>query len=340
MTFSEAVEPRFATVSVTDPQANQETDGRPAALRDRPEHARHPAEAEPPAGLVPRLLARDLGRRAPGQGRVHVRRRPEPRPGAAVRHPLADRERGHARPPDRRAGSRYLTAMCAIGLLLLRALLVRDVPRRVPGASLRSLTVAFWISIGAALIATPIYDVMSTAKFAQRSAFDLGDVVPLLTSSHFGTRAARLRDRPRAARDRGRRSPSGWTHPKRRERSVARSAGADRRADRGGRALFVPGFAGHAAQTNPRWLSIGLDWLHLLAGSFWIGGLVGLLVLGLEARRAEGAGADDRRAALLPARLRERDRAGRVRHRLGAPALPHARLALGHLVRQGARSSS
>jgi copper transport protein len=29
MTFSEAVEPRFATVSVTDPQANQQTSGAP-----------------------------------------------------------------------------------------------------------------------------------------------------------------------------------------------------------------------------------------------------------------------------------------------------------------------
>src|SRR5262249_13406428 len=80
----------------------------------------------------------------------------------------------------------YLTAMCAIGLLPWRPLLVRALPRRVPGASLRSLTIAFWISIGAALVATPIYDVMSTAKFAERSAFDLGNVVPLLTSSHFG----------------------------------------------------------------------------------------------------------------------------------------------------------
>ena len=36
MTFSEAVEPRFATVSVTDPQANQETTGRPARAETDP----------------------------------------------------------------------------------------------------------------------------------------------------------------------------------------------------------------------------------------------------------------------------------------------------------------
>src|SRR6185295_17225324 len=35
----------------------------------------------------------------------------------------------------------------------------------------------------------------------------------------------------------------------------------------------------HAAQTSPRGLSVALDWLHLVAGSLWIGGLIGLLVL-------------------------------------------------------------
>ena len=43
--------------------------------------------------------------------------------------------------------------------------------------------------------------------------------------------------------------------------------------------LVVPGAAGHAAQTAPRGLSLFLDWAHLLTGSLWIGGLVGVLVL-------------------------------------------------------------
>src|SRR5258705_1317796 len=43
--------------------------------------------------------------------------------------------------------------------------------------------------------------------------------------------------------------------------------------------LLVPGVAGHAAQTAPRALALTLDWLHLVAGSLWIGGLTGLLVL-------------------------------------------------------------
>jgi copper transport protein len=43
--------------------------------------------------------------------------------------------------------------------------------------------------------------------------------------------------------------------------------------------LSVPGAAGHAAQTTPRPLALTLDWLHLLSGSVWLGGLLGLLVL-------------------------------------------------------------
>ena len=43
--------------------------------------------------------------------------------------------------------------------------------------------------------------------------------------------------------------------------------------------LLAPGAAGHAAQTSPRRLALALDWLHLVAGSLWLGGLIGLIVL-------------------------------------------------------------
>ena len=43
--------------------------------------------------------------------------------------------------------------------------------------------------------------------------------------------------------------------------------------------LVVPGAAGHAAQTSPRGLAVALDWLHVGAGSLWLGGLAGLIVL-------------------------------------------------------------
>ncbi|MBV9002795.1 MAG: FixH family protein, partial [Solirubrobacterales bacterium] len=46
-----------------------------------------------------------------------------------------------------------------------------------------------------------------------------------------------------------------------------------------GAVLIVPGAAGHAAQTSPRGLTLLFDGLHLAAGSVWLGGLVGVLVL-------------------------------------------------------------
>ncbi len=53
---------------------------------------------DPLPGLVPRVVARHLGGRAPGPRRVHVRRRAESRAAAAVRHPVTRRERSDAEP--------------------------------------------------------------------------------------------------------------------------------------------------------------------------------------------------------------------------------------------------
>src|SRR4029079_8115748 len=42
---------------------------------------------------------------------------------------------------------------------------------------------------------------------------------------------------------------------------------------------------------SPRGVAVGLDWLHLAAGSVWVGGLIGLLVLWASlpaARRTAG----------------------------------------------------
>ena len=43
--------------------------------------------------------------------------------------------------------------------------------------------------------------------------------------------------------------------------------------------MLVPGTSGHPGTTSPRGLAIALDAVHLAAGSIWIGGLIGLLVL-------------------------------------------------------------
>ena len=83
LTYSEAVEPRFAIVSVTDAAGKQQTAGRTAAVCIRSEDTRR-SVASPQPGVVPRLLARDLRRRPSGPRRLHLRGRAEPRPGAAV----------------------------------------------------------------------------------------------------------------------------------------------------------------------------------------------------------------------------------------------------------------
>ena len=64
-----------------------------------------PLQPAAAGGLVPRLLAGDLGRRASGPGRLHLRGRSEPRPGAAVRHP-AHRLVGDDAAADRRQAGR------------------------------------------------------------------------------------------------------------------------------------------------------------------------------------------------------------------------------------------
>jgi copper transport protein len=126
---------------------------------------------------------------------------------------------------------------------------------------------------------TPIYDVMSTAKFAQAGVFDLGTVIPLLTSSHFGRSLLDLEIVLALLAVAG--AIAIWLDVgSRKERSTAALLALTGALAAVACALVVPGLAGHAAQTNPVSLSLFLDSVHLAAGSIWLGGLVGLLVLG------------------------------------------------------------
>ena len=67
--------------------------------------------------------------------------------------------------------------------------------------------------------------------------------------------------------------------PQREQRSVAALLALAGALLAAGAALVAPGAGGHAAQADPRGLAMVVDWAHLAAGSIWIGGLVGLLVL-------------------------------------------------------------
>jgi copper transport protein len=276
LTFDEAVEPRFAIVSVTDAYGNQETTGAPHRSPANPDTIAVPVKqlAEGWYLVYWRAISVD-GHPVRGAFTFAI----GPNAGPAPQFPVPTTAETAATP--RLVVARwvaFVSVMGAIGLLALRLAIARPVVRRVAGTSLRAVTIAFTVASAIALIAIPVYTVISTADFALRSAFDLGALFPLLDVSAFGRSylylelvfalfvvaagvAIRL-DRP----DRDRRSVAELLAG---TGAVLAAAGV----------LLMPGLAGHAAQTSPRGVSLLLDWLHLASGSLWVGGLAGLLVL-------------------------------------------------------------
>jgi copper transport protein len=276
MTYSEAVEPRFAVVSITDAAGRRVTAGPPGRSPTNPDTL---VTKLKPIGegwylVYWRVISAD-GHPVRGAFTFAV----GPNPGPAPQFPIPSLSETAATPQLLVARwIVFLSTMSAIGLFFLRALTARPLVRVLRGTSLRALNVALWIALAVALFATPIYVLLATAQFAERSVFDLGALVPLLRSSAFGrgyldleltlalfTLAAAL---------------CMWIdRPERPQRSVAELLALTGALLAGAACLIVPGAAGHAAQTAPRGLSLAFDWVHLAAGSIWVGGLIGLLVL-------------------------------------------------------------
>ena len=310
LTYDEAVEPRFAIISVTDAAGGRRRPARSHRSPANPDTLVVPLKPAPARGLVPRLLARDLGRRPSGAGRVHVRgraRTPAPRRSSRSRGSSADRD-------DAAAAGR---ALGDVPVVMVRDRAVRAAaadraaarPAASPGTSLRARRRSrSAIASASALIAIPVYLDFSTAIDSLRSAFAVGALVPLFRVTAFGRALRRPRDLLRALLRR--RLDRALGRPARAraalDRRAARGArGADRR---GGRRAGRPRRR-RARRRRPRRAGCRslLDWLHLVSGSLWLGGLVGLLVLwrALPAdRRVAGAGGV--RAALLERRARAR----------------------------------
>ena len=276
LTYSEAVEPRFAVVSVTNAAGGQQIAGSPRR-----------STADPKTLVVPlrrlsqgwylvywRVVSVD-GHPVRGAFTFAV----GPNPGPQPQFPVPSTSETAATP--RLVAARaivFLSVMAAIGLFILRIATARPVVRRVSETRLRAVSVAFGIAAVIALIATPVYVVMATAQFALRSVFDFGNVLPLVHDSAFGrglldleltfalfVLAAAL---------------ALWVdRPERAQRSIAELLSSVGALLAAGATLLIPGLSGHAAQASPRGLSLALDWLHLAAGSIWVGGLLGLLVL-------------------------------------------------------------
>jgi copper transport protein len=284
LTFDEAVEPRFAIVSVTDAGAHSETDG-----------TVHRSPANPDTLIVPlkhvaegwylvywRAISVD-GHPVQGAFTFAVGPNPGPAPQFVIPH-IA--QTATSTPLVFARWAMFLTVMVSIGLLSLRLWLARPVVRRVEGASLRPLTIAFVVASLLGLLAIPVYLELATAGFSLRSFWDFGVLVPLWRTSAFGRGYVDLEICFALF------CAAAWValwvdKPDRESRSVAELLAGIGALGAAAAVLIVPGASGHAAQTAPRGIALGLDWLHLLSGSIWIGGLAGLLVLWRTAPAAQ-----------------------------------------------------
>ncbi len=276
LTFDEAVEPRFATISVTDAAGHQQATGPPTRSPSNPDTLIVPLKPHLPEGwylVYWRAISVDGH---PVQGAFTFAIGPNQGPAPQFVVPKISQTATTTRLLIAR-WAMFLTVMAAIGLFVLRIIIARPVAKRVEGTSLRKVSLAFVVMSILGLIAIPVYLDVSTSIDSLRSAFAIGSLVPLFRVTAFGRAYVDLEicfalfcvaawitlwlDRPA------------------RQRTIADIGAITGALLAAGAVLLIPGTAGHAAQTAPRGLSLLLDWLHLVSASVWMGGLIGLLVL-------------------------------------------------------------
>lgn len=265
--FSEPVEARFASVSVTDAPGNQLRDGRPTA-----EGNTLTVPIKPIAAgwylVYWRVVSTDGH---PIRGAFTFAVGPNPGPSPEFKIPSISET---AATPEL-VTARWivlLAAMAAIGLFALRLLTAR------PARDLRGVTKAFGAASVVALVVAPVYLVLSTAQFSLRSAFDLGEVLPLLDGTEFGKGFIRLE--LCFALFVAAAGIAIWLDdPARPRRTIADLLATSGALLAAAAVLLVPGTSGHPGTAEPRGLAILLDAVHLGAGSIWLGGLIGLVIL-------------------------------------------------------------
>ena len=276
LTFDEAVEPRFAIISVTDVNARQEATASP-----------HRSPANPDTLVVPlrhlsegwylvywRAISVDGH---PVQGAFTFAVGPNPGPAPQFQIPRIAQTATATRLIVAR-WALFVSVMLALGLFVFRLLIARPVARRIPEASLRSVTVAFAIASAIGLLAIPVYLDLSTSIDSLRSAFSVGALVPLFRVTAFGRGYVDLEICFALF------CVAAWLalwldRPDREQRSIAELLSTVGALAAAAAVLVIPGTSGHPAQTPPRGLSLAADWLHLISGSLWLGGLVGLIIL-------------------------------------------------------------
>jgi len=277
LTFDEAVEPRFAIVSVTNAAGRQEATGPPRRSPANPDTLVVPLRPHLPEGwylVYWRAISVDGH---PVQGAFTFAIGPNEGPQPQFRVPsIAGTATTHRLLVARWA--MFLTVMIAIGLFVMRFAIARPLVRRVEGTSLRSVSIAMVVFSVLGLIAIPVYLDIATSIDSLRSAFAVGALVPLFRVTAFGRGYTDMELCFALF------CVAAWIavwvdRPRREHRSIAELMAVSGALLAAGAVLVLPGTSGHAGQTAPRGVSLGLDWLHLVSGSLWLGGLVGLLLV-------------------------------------------------------------
>jgi copper transport protein len=282
LTYDEAVEPRFAIISVTNPAGQQETTAPVHRSPSNPDTLVVPLRSGLPEGwylIFWRAISVDGH---PVEGAFTYAVGPNPGPAPQFRVPSVA---ASAVTPQLLIARwlMFLTVMVSIGLFALRMAIARPLIRRLQGTSLNAITKAFVVAAVLGLIVIPVYLDFSVANDSLRSVFDLGGLVPLFRVTAFGRAIVDLE--LCFALFCAAAGVALWVdRPDRQQRSLAELMSLTGALVAGAAVLVIPGAAGHAAQTSPRGFSMLFDWLHLLSGSLWLGGLLGLLVLSLSVR--------------------------------------------------------
>jgi copper transport protein len=277
LTYDEAVEPRFAIISVTNVDGHQETTAPVHRSASDPDTLVVGLRPHLPEGwylIYWRAISVD-GHPVQGAFTYAV----GPTPGPAPKFAVPSISEGATAPNLLIARwVMLLSVMVAIGLFALRFLLARSLPRRVEGTGLRALSVAFVVASVIGVLAIPVYLDFAIAADSLRSVFDLWALVPLFRVTAFGRGYVDMMLCFALF------CVASWIalyvdRPQRERRSLAELMAQTGALLAAAATLVIPGAIGHAGQTSPRGVSVPVDWLHLISGSLWLGGLVGLLVL-------------------------------------------------------------
>jgi copper transport protein len=283
LTFDEAVAPKFAVISVTNARGEQEAAGSPAALPSDPDTIAVPVRHLPEGWYLVywRVISAD-GHPVRGAFTFAVGPNPGPAPQFVI--PSLSESAASVQLIVTRWLA-FLGLMLAVGLFALRAVIARPAAA-VNVAPLRALSRATAAALLLALLAIPLYVLVATAEFAQRPFLDFAATVPVVRDSNLGRSFTDLELVIALF------AIAAWAviwvdDGRRRQRSVAALLALTGALLAAGAATAVPGLAGHAAQTSPAALSLVLDWTHVTAAAIWLGGLLGVLILGARTPAGE-----------------------------------------------------